>query len=264
MFLVEIGKSLHRVRTWVFAAGLAGLAALPVLILTLSSDDSGGPPFFDLIDNNGLFATVTAIALIQPFVLPLGTGLLAGEAMAGEASAGTLRYLLVRPVERKRLVLVKYASVVAQVGAAIAWVIVIALVTGGLAFGYGPLPTLSGATLPAAEGILRILAVGAYALCGMSGLAAIGIFFSTITDSGPGATVATVALAITSQILGGLASLRAIHPYLLTDEWFSFVDLFRSPVAWGGIVHGLILAGAYTVIFLTAAVALFARKDVAS
>jgi ABC-2 type transport system permease protein len=37
------------------------------------------------------------VALIQPFFLPLGTGLLAGESIAAEASNGTLRYLVVRP-----------------------------------------------------------------------------------------------------------------------------------------------------------------------
>src|SRR6266496_2711119 len=117
MFLVEVGKSLHRVRTWVFATGLAGLAVLPVIVL------------------------------IQPFFLPLGTSILSGEAVASEAAGGTLRYLVVRPVGRVRLIVSKYLAVMAQVAAAIVWVMAVGLVAGAIAFGYGPLPTLSGPTL---------------------------------------------------------------------------------------------------------------------
>ncbi len=47
MFRVEIGKSLHRLRTWVFATGLAGLAVLPVVVLATSDNTGGGPLFFD-------------------------------------------------------------------------------------------------------------------------------------------------------------------------------------------------------------------------
>ena len=110
---------------------------------------------------------------------------------------------------RVRLVLHKYASVVAQVGAAVVWVMVVGLIAGGLAFGYGRLPTLSGTTLGPGTAAIRIAASGAYAVCGMAGLAAIGLFLSALTDSGLGAAVATMALAITSQIVDGLSSLHA-------------------------------------------------------
>ena len=264
MFLVEIGKSLHRVRTWVFALGLAGLAVLPVVILATSSHESGGPLFFDQLRHSGMLAALTVIVLIQPFFLPLGTSLLSGEAIAAEAAGGTLRYLVTRPVGRVRLVLHKYASVVAQVGAAVVWVMVIGLVAGGLAFGYGRLPTLSGTTLGPGAAVIRIAATGAYAIFSMAGLAAIGLFLSTLTDSGLGAAVATMALAITSQIVDGLSSLHAVHPYLFSHRWFAFVGLFRSPVEWGDIVNGLLVDGAYVAFFLGAAVWVFWRKDVVS
>ena len=98
----------------------------------------------------------------------------------------------------------------------------------------------------------------------MAGLAAIGLFLSTLTDSGLGAAVATMALAITSQIVDGLSSLHAVHPYLFSDRWFAFVGLFRSPVEWGEILSGLFVDGVYVAIFLGAAVWVFWRKDVVS
>jgi ABC-2 type transport system permease protein len=264
MFRVEIGKAIHRPRTYVFGVGLAALAILPVVVLANGDSGGGGPVFFDMIRHNGLFAALTVIGLIQPFFLPLGTSLLSGEAIAGEASSGTLRYLVARPVGRGRLVLTKYASVVAEVGAAIAWVMVVGLVAGGLAFGYGALPTLSGTTLGPAAAVVRIVATAGYALWGMAALAAVGLFISVLTSSGVGAAIGTMAIAITSQILDSLPSLHAIHPYLLSHDWFAFIDLFRSPIEWSHIVHGLLVGGVYLGTFLGLALTVFSRKDVLS
>ena len=95
-------------------------------------------------------------------------------------------------------------------------------------------------------------------------LAAIGVFFSTLTDSSIGAAGAALFIAIVSQLLDGITLLHAIHPYLLTHDWLAFSDLFRSPVLWTGIVHGVELTVVYTAIFLVAALARFDRKDVTS
>jgi len=265
MFRVEILKSWHRLRTWIFATALAGVAVLPVIILATSSgNEGGGPPFFEQIRSNGLFAGLAAIGLVLPFFLPLGTGLLSGEAVSSEAGWGTLRYLLIRPVGRVRLVAHKYAAVMAQIGASVLWVMAVGLIAGGIAFGYGDLPTLSGQTIGSGEAMLRILASAAYVTISMAGVAALGLFVSTLTDSAPGAAVATVFVVIVSEILDGLTALRGIHPYLLSHRWLAFVDLFRNPAEWGGLVHGLVLAAAYTALFLGLAMFAFGRKDVTS
>jgi ABC-2 type transport system permease protein len=264
MFLVEIGKAVHRPRTYVLGAALAGVAVLPVILLATASDSSGGPAFFDLIRRNGLFAPLTALALIQPFFLPLGAGLLSGETIAAEASGGTLRYLLVRPVGRRRLIGAKYGSVMALLGASVLWVAGTALVAGALAFGLGELPTLSGVTIGAGQGSVRIVVAAAYVLAGVAGLAAIGVFISTLTDSAPGAAIATMGIAIVSQILDGLPSLNAVHPFLLSHGWFAWIDLFRDPIAWDSMRKGLTVDVVYTALFLGAALVVFGRKDVVS
>ncbi|MFN2616392.1 MAG: ABC transporter permease, partial [Thermoleophilaceae bacterium] len=58
--------------------------------------------------------------------------------------------------------------------------------------------------------------------------------------------------------------LHAIHPFVLTHNWLAFADLFRSPLLWTGILHGLWVSAAYAAIFLIAAVARFERRDVTS
>jgi ABC-2 type transport system permease protein len=264
VFRVEISKAFRRPRTYVLAALLAGVAILPTVVLATTHGGSGGPPFFEQLRTNGLFGGLAGVGLIVPFFLPLGAGLLSGETVAAEASGGTLRYLLVRPVGRVRMVMTKYSSVMALLGMSVAWVAAVGLIAGGIAFGYAPMPTLSGVDISAGAALLRIIAAAVYVAIGVAGLSAIGVFFSTLTESGVGAAVATVSLAIISQILDGLSSLHAIQPYLFTHDWLAFVDLFRSPVAWDAIEHGIVLQVCYTATFLLAALAVFTRKDVTS
>jgi ABC-2 type transport system permease protein len=264
MFRVEIAKAFRRPRTYVLGSLLAGVAILPTIVLATTHGNSGGPPFFEQLRTNGLFGGLAGVGLIVPFFLPLGAGLLAGETVAAEASGGTLRYLLVRPVGRGRMVLSKYSSVMALLGMSVAWVAAVGLIAGGIAFGYGPMPTLSGVDIPATAAMVRIVVAAIYVAIGVAGLSAIGVFFSTLTESGVGAAVATVSLAIISQILDGLTTLHAIHPYLFTHDWLAFVDLFRSPVPWDAMRHGIVLQACYTATFLLAALAVFTRKDVTS
>src|SRR5206468_2740007 len=119
-------------------------------------------------------------------------------------------------------------------------------------------------TLPVAAALARILASATYILAASSGIAAMGVCISTLTDSGPGATVATVILAIASQILDNIPSLHVIHPYLPTHGWLGFIELFRFPVAWGSMRGGLVVSAAYTILFLGLALWWFERRDVVS
>jgi ABC-2 type transport system permease protein len=262
----ELGKAVRRWRTWLLAAALAGVPCLVVLAVKLSPPTPAAaedaPPFLLQIVHNGLFAPLTGLAVVQPFFLSLAVGLFAGDAIAGEAQAGTLRSLLVRPVERPRLIGAKFAGAIALIAAMLLAVVIAGLLAGGVFFGFQPLPTLSGSTLSVGASILRILGAGVYILVAAFGITAIGLFVSTLTDSGPGAIVATVVLAIASQVLDQIPSLHAIHPYLPTHGWLGYADLFRFPVEWGTMRAGLVVSAVYTAVFLGGALAWFERKDV--
>lgn len=265
MFRVELGKAARRWRTYVLATVLGSVPLLIILALVLNPPPPGAADgFFTLATRNGLFAPLAALTAMMPFLLPLAAGLLSGDSIAGEASAGTLRYLLVRPVRRPVLVLQKYASVVALLAAGVTLVLALGIMAGGLVFGFGPAPTLSGTTLTTWEGLLRLAGAGLYAITGVAALAAIGVFISSLTESGPGATVATVAVAIIGQIVGAISSLEVIHPFLLNEYWLAFFELFRSPVSVDLMLDGLMVFAAYIAAFLVLALAVMARRDVLS
>lgn len=268
MFRVEIGKALRRWRTWLLAAALAGVPVLIVIAVKASPPQphaaEDAPPFLLQIVRNGLFAPLTGLAVVQPFFMSLAIGLFAGDAIAGEAQSGTLRYLLLRPVRRVRLLRAKYLSAMALTGALLVGVILAGLLAGGVVFGFGPLPTLSGTTLSTSEALVRVVGSGAYILGAASGITAVGLFISTLTDSGPGAIVATVIVAIASQVVDQIPNLRAVHPYVPTHGWLGFTGLFRFPVDWSGMRAGLTVSVAYTGVFMVLAAWNFRRRDITS
>jgi len=250
-------------------AGLVVLASVPVLIATavkLSSPhrDRGGPDFFSSITDNGLFVALAALTLEVGLFLPLAVAAIAGDAVAGEANIGTLRYLLTVPVQRTRLLAVKYAAIVLFSVVATLTVTLTGIVMGLLLFGGGSMTMLSGTQIGFAEGLGRVLLASGYiALC-LASLGAVGLFVSTLTEQPIGAMIAVVVFSSASFILDGIPQVAWVHPYLLTHHWLDFGDIFRTPVAWGGITDGLVSAAAYAGVFWLAAWARFAGKDVTS
>lgn len=264
-FRSELWLIFGRRRNW---AGLAVLASVPVIVavaVRLSAPEPGdGPQFLADAAGNGLFVALVAMVLELPLFLPLAVGAIAGDSVAGEANQGTLRYLLTVPVGRTRLLAVKFSAITVFALAAVAVVGVVGAVAGLALLGGGPVVSLSGTQLPFWAGVGRLVLVGLYLAACLTALGAIGLFISTLTEQPIGATIAVVMLAITSQILGAIPQLAAIHDYLPTRYWLAFGDLLRDPIATGEVGAGLRLAAAYVIIFLAAACARFTGRDVSS
>ena len=69
-----------------------------------------GPAFLSAVLTDGTLFPLAAMAIVLPLFLPVAVAVLAGDAIAGEAQPGTLRYVLVRPVGRTRLLVAKLAQ----------------------------------------------------------------------------------------------------------------------------------------------------------
>ncbi|MET8410740.1 ABC transporter permease [Streptomyces sp. NPDC005195] len=260
-------------RRWRTIALLGVLAAVPVLIgvaIRIETRDGssagggggGGPAFIAQVTNNGLFLVFTALAATLPFFLPMAIGVIAGDAIAGEANAGTLRYLLVAPAGRTRLLLTKYATTMTFCLVATVVVAVSALAVGALLFPLGELTTISGTRIGLAEGLGRAFLIALVVAASLIGVAALGLFVSTLTNSGIAAMATTVGLLITVQILDQIPQLHAFQPYFFSHYWLSFADLMRDPVYWDDLVRNLGLQGLYAVVFGSAAWARFTAKDI--
>ncbi|AMB40526.1 MULTISPECIES: ABC transporter permease [Paenarthrobacter] len=263
----ELSVLFRRVRTW---AMLLALAAVPILIavaVKLSSRDvppGRGPLFLDRVSQNGLFVAFTALVVCVPLFLPLTVGVVAGDTIAGEANLGTLRYLLIAPAGRVRLLLVKYTGAVAFCCAATLIVAASGALAGVVLFPVGPVTLLSGDTIGVGEAAVRTLLIAAYITVSLLGLSAIGLLVSTFTDVPVGAMAATVVLAVVSQVLDNLPQLDWLHPWLFSHHWLGFADLLRQPMSWNSFGENALLQAGYVAVCGALAYAKFSNKDVLS
>jgi ABC-2 type transport system permease protein len=276
MITVELSLMLRRRRVWL-CWGL--LCALPALVgVLLAATDLAPPPgrggaFLSAVLGNGQIFPAAALAIVLPVFLPITVALVSGDLVAGEASAGTLRYLLVRPVGRLRLLVAKLVSVAVFVLLAVLLVALTGYGVGVALFGFGEgatagggaaVASLSGVPLSPAELVARTgLTVGYLALC-MLALGAVGLFLSTLTDSPLAAALGVLALVVTSAALLPLEAAGFLHPYLPTTHWLAWLDLFRVPVLWTAVREGATVQLAYVLVGFGAAWANFTTKDVTS
>jgi ABC-2 type transport system permease protein len=249
-------------------AGMGVLAAVPVIIAIAvrvsSPSQNGGPDFIIAIAGNGLFVAFGALALELPLFLPLAVSAISGDAVAGEANLGTLRYLLAIPAGRTRLLVIKYTAIVIFALAATFLVALVGSIMGLALFGGGDMTLLSGTQTSLADSVWRLVLSSLYLAAQFSALGAIGVFISTLTEQPIGATIAIVLVNVMMFILDSIAQLDWLHPWLLTHWWTAFGDLLRDPIATESIQRGLITALVYAGVFWIAAWARLSTKDISS
>jgi ABC-2 type transport system permease protein len=215
---------------------------------------------------NGALYPLAALAIVLPLFLPIAVAVVAGDSIAGEAQAGTLRYLLARPAGRTRLLVAKLVAVLAFVLVTVLVVAGVGYLLGTTLFDAQPIggTSVSGTSLTPEELSGRTLLAIGYVAISMLGVAAFALFFSTFTDSPLGATMGALAVLVTSSLLFTLDAASPIAPYLPTRYWLAFVDFFRDPIHWRDITRGIALQGVYVGVLLAAAWANFTTKDITS
>jgi ABC-2 type transport system permease protein len=249
-------------------AGLGVLAVVPVILaisVRLSSPSGeGGVDIIGGITGNGLFVAFAALALELPLFLPLAVSAISGDSVAGEANLGTLRYLLVIPAGRTRLLVIKYAAIVIFALVATLIVALVGTIMGLALFGGGDMTLLSGTQTSMADGVWRLFLSSFYLAAQFSALGAIGLFVSTLSEQPLGATIAIVLVDVLMFILDSISQLDWLHPWLLTHWWTAFADLLRDPITIESIQRGLITAVVYAGVFWLAAWARLSTKDISS
>jgi ABC-2 type transport system permease protein len=278
---VELIKLARRPRSWV---SIALICLLPVVVAVfvavthLAPAPGQGPALLSAVLTNGSLYPAAALAVVLPIFLPVAVAVTAGDSIAGEASSGMLRYLIARPVGRTRLLVAKLVALIVYVLVAVVAVALTSYATGAILFGTRPVAvtasgvttsnlaaiSLSGTSITPAQVLVRTLGAVAFIAVSMLGVGAIALFLSTVADSALGAALGALAGLVTSEVLVTLSAAAAVSPYLPTRYWLAWVDFFREPILWRDIDRGFAVQAAYVAVFLAAAWANFATKDITS
>lgn len=271
MLRSELGLIFRRWRNLLLLAVLVGIPVLLGVALRVSvprggGGGGGGPGavFLFQVAGNGVFLSFLALTIMLTLVLPLVVAVVSGDALAGEASTGTLRYLLVVPAGRARLLSVKYAAIVVFSLVSCLLVAASALIMGVVLFPVGPVTILSGTTMPLSQGLLRLLFVVLYVSAAMAMLGAIGLAISSLTEHPIAAIASIMIITVASEVSDNIPQFAVVQPYLPTHWWLSFDSLLRTPIDTTELTHGLLSIGVYIVIFCSIAWAKFSNADITS
>jgi ABC-2 type transport system permease protein len=265
---VELRRQFKRRRT---IGVYALMTALPLLLIGAlqlgGSEEAAENARVNLVDvatASGLNFTLFVLFATTGFFLVVAYALFFGDTVASEAAWGSLRYTLATPVPRARLLRQKfYAALVSSVGALLT-LVVVALVAGGIAFGFEAIQTPIGVTLDQGDGMLRLAGMVGYLAVHLLVVGTLAFWFSTITDAPLAAVGGAVFTMFVFAILDQVEQLGAIRDWFPTAEEYAWTDLLQTPVDSGDLFRGVVQSLVYALVFTALGFRHFARRDVTS
>ncbi|MCZ2858259.1 ABC transporter permease [Blastococcus sp. VKM Ac-2987] len=265
---VELRRQFKRRRTLgVFAL----MVALPLLLIAAlqlgASEEAAENTRINLVDvatASGLNFTLFVLFATTGFFLVVVYALLFGDTVAVEAQWGSLRYALATPVPRMRLLRQKWLAALVLSVAALLTLAAVAVVAGGIAFGFGDIQTPVGVSIGQGEGMLRLAGMLGYLAVHLLVVGALAFWFSTITDAPLAAVGGAVFTMFVFAILDQVEQLGSIRDWFPTAEEFAWTDLLQTPVDSGDMFRGVIQSLVYIAIFTALGFRHFSRRDVTS
>ena len=263
VILVELRKQLFRLRTYL---AIGAMIVIPI-IMTLAVEFGRRPhgrdtSFFALATHSGLNVPLAALAGTASFLLVIVVTLFAGGALSEEANWGSLRYLLVRPVSRSKLLATKLTVVCILSVIATLVIPISGLIAGTLFFGWHEVISPDLTRFTPTEALSREALATVYVAWCMTGVIALAFMISTMTDTTLGSVAGSLGLVIISGILNAIDSLGDIRSFLLTHYWDAWEQLFRYPTNTLDMQRGFLLQIPYTIVFLALAWWWFHRRDI--
>jgi ABC-2 type transport system permease protein len=287
---IELFKIFRRPRTYIPFGAIAAMILIIQLglkfdgrsyleLMMSSLSDSFFIPY-NMIMNGYLVAFVILNTLL--IQVPLLVALVAGDIIAGEANMGTLRLLVIRPVSRTRLLLVKFFASVVYTVALLVWMAVLSLFLSMLLFGTNDMMIARNTVMEqirSSDVLWRYIAAFGYATVALSTVAALAFLLSVFADNSIGPIVSTISIVIVLTILSEMRIPlydNTVKPWLFTSHMLAWKGFFYSQSDGQGaaipgsvenlpaILRSLGVLLLYIFGFVTAAIVSFKKKDILS
>jgi ABC-2 type transport system permease protein len=211
------------------------------------------------------YIILNALTIHIPFLIAL----VAGDLLAGEATAGTYRILVTRPVSRMQIVTSKFLAGLIYTSSLILFLAVMSLVIGLIIFGSGELIVTGNQSIIIFEQsdiLWRFLFAYGFAILSMTVVCSLTILFSSLVENAIGPIVSTMAVIIIFIILSAfdVQILREIRPYLFTNYMLDWREFFNDPLDYAEITKSVLILGGHIILFFTATSFIFNKKDILS
>ncbi|MEO5564814.1 MAG: ABC transporter permease subunit [Chitinophagaceae bacterium] len=249
---IEIYKIFKRPRTYIAFAVIAFIIVLIQVGLKFGGKEYVGMVMSGLNETfeaptdqvlNGYFVCYLTLNLLLIHI-PILVALIAGDMLSGEASMGTLRLLVTKPVSRTQLLLIKFTAACVYTLLLLIWVAIFALLVSVLLFGTNDLliARVTESNIISAPDVLwRYFAAFVFSGIGLITVAALSFMFSAFADNSIGPVVATVCVIIVFTILTQMQIPlydETVKPYLFTTHMLGWKGFFYVKGSEGATIDG--------------------------
>jgi len=289
LFQLETYKIFRRPRTYIAFAVIAFIILLIQIGLKFGGKEYVGIVMSGLNETfeaptdqvlNGYFVCYLTLNLLLIHV-PILVALIAGDMISGEASMGTLRLIVAKPVSRTKLLLIKFSASCFYTLILLIWVAIFALLLSVMLFGTNDLlvAKVSGSNIISSADVLwRYFAAFVFAGIGLITVAALSFMFSAFADNSIGPIVATVCVIIVFTILTQMQIPfydETVKPYLFTTHMLGWKGFFYVKGVEGVTIDGSIenfpailksglILLVYAALFVFIAIWYFRKKNILS
>lgn len=287
---IELYKIFKKPRTYIAFGAIAAIILLIQVALLIngkeyvkfmlsSLDDTLDIPYEQIRNGYWICFAILNLLLIH---VPILVALVSGDIVAGESGMGTLRLLLTKPISRTKIILTKFLACVIYTIMLLIWMAILALVFSVILFGTNDLIVAKEyemLQIEQADVLWRYMAALGFAAVALLVVASLSFLLSVISENSIGPIVATVVIIILFTIMSEMRIPiydNTVKPYLFTTHMLGWKGFFYiasndegetirgSLQNVGAIMKSLCVLFAYIIVFVTAAVVIFRRKDVLS
>jgi ABC-2 type transport system permease protein len=276
LFKIEFLKVFKKWRTYIGFIAVGVLVPLVHLAMYLEGQNSldfitrNLQNSFLLVGNllNGYWISyiiLNVIAVHIPFLITL----VAGDLLAGEATAGTYRLLITRPISRMQIISSKFLAGFAYLALLILWLAIMSLGLGILIFGTGELLVVRSELIiifDKTDILWRFLLAYGFAILGMTVVCSLAFFFSSLVENAIGPIITTMAVIIIFIIISAIDVdiFRLFKPYLFTNYILNWREFFNDPLDTNQILNSIFVLSGHIVVLLGITAVIFQKKDILS
>lgn len=200
--------------------------------------------------------------------IPLLITFVAGDMLAGEATAGTYRLILTRPVSRVKIFLSKYTVTLIYTTLFIFFTAAIGIGLSLAQFGSGDILVLRYGVLilPESEAPLRFGLAFLGALVAMITVSSLAFFFSSFVENAIGPIIGTMGAMLIASLITALPLevFESLRPYLFTTYLNIWMLPLQEPIPWMKMGASAAWLLGYAAAFVIGALGIFVRKDILS
>lgn len=210
------------------------------------------------------FIVLQGLYIHFPFLIVL----VGGDLFSSEATSGTYRLLLTRPVSRFQVVTSKLIAGLIYTATLIFWLMLLSLGVSVLLFGTGALMVYMDKIyiFSSNDAVWRFFSAYGFAFISLSMVFMLSFFLSSLVENAIGPIITTMAVIIIFTILSILPFevLERFRPFLFTtylDKWKLF---FTDPIDFVEIFNAAVILLGHIIMFYVATLIIFIKKDILS